>query len=133
MAVPPVAASTTLAAQAAAPDVKPQAKSAPQASAPASTQALDSVTISTHARSVAAISGPPSQTAAKLAAPPRVATAQTSTNAYVLKVRAALAGGGNASVQQIMARLGIPQSEQQQILTALGASLAKPSGVTPAK
>ncbi|HVA88785.1 MAG TPA: hypothetical protein VNL71_02995 [Chloroflexota bacterium] len=119
MAVQPVATPTVGVSPQAVTEVKPQSKSAQPTPAQATlVQAPDSVTISKHATRAAAASGQISHIVA-------TGAAQTSTSAYVLKVRAALANNGNASVQQIMARLGVPQAEQQQILTALGGSPAK--------
>jgi len=49
----------------------------------------------------------------------RAAAPQRTTNSYVMSVRAALARGGNRSVSQVMAALGVPQAAQQQVAVAL--------------
>ncbi len=127
MAVQPVATPTVGPSPQPVSEVKPRSKSVPPTPAQATlAQAPDSVTISNHAKRAAATS--PARVGAHPGSPatsPSVVTPATSTSAYVLKVRAALISNGNASVQQIMTRLGVPQAEQQQILTALGGSPAK--------
>ena len=109
------------------------------------TQAADTVTISDEAKIAAAANRPTPHSAAGASPAPghapapgdastaaraavvraptaRASAPQTTTNGYVMKVRAMLARGGDRNVSQVMAALGIPQAEQQQVAAALGAS-----------
>jgi len=127
-------------------DVPAPAKNAPTTPGRATAaQAADSVTISDDAKTAAAANrgathgvagaspapgqAPTSGEASKAArsavaraSTGRAAAPQTTTNSYVMSVRAALARGGNRSVSQIMAALGVPPAEQQQVAVALGAA-----------
>lgn len=111
----------------AAPAASKSAPSTPASAIPA--QRPDSVTLSTNAKLAAATRqqmSPTSDAGAARSAVVRAAAShasvpQTTTSGYAMKVRAALARGGNQSVSQVMAALGIPQAEQQQVVAALGA------------
>ncbi len=107
-----------------APAASKSAPSTPASAIPA--QRPDSVTLSTNAKLAAATRqqmSPTSDAGAARSAVVRAAASvpQTTTSGYAMKVRAALARGGNQSVSQVMAALGIPQAEQQQVVAALGA------------
>ncbi len=110
-----------------APAASKSAPSTPASAIPA--QRPDSVTLSTNAKLAAATrqqTSPTSDAGAARSAVVRAAAShasvpQTTTSGYAMKVRAALARGGNQSVSQVMAALGIPQAEQQQVVAALGA------------
>ncbi len=144
VSVQPVGAPTVGVSQPAIKDVPAPAKSVSTTPGRVTvTQAADSVTISDDAKIAAAanrrtthgaagVSPAPGQTpvssdAAKAArsavvhaAAGPAAAPQTTTNSYVMKVRAALARGGDRSVSQVMAALGVPQAAQQQVAAALG-------------
>ncbi len=147
MSVQPVGASAVGVSQSAIKGVPAPAKNAPTTPGRATvTQAADSVTISDDAKIAAAVanrgathgvagaspatgqvsaSGDASkaaQSAVVRAATGRAAAPQTTTNNYVMKVRAVLARGGDRSVSQVMAALGVPPAEQQQVAVALGAA-----------
>jgi hypothetical protein len=91
----------------------------------------DAVTISRTARLQAAVSATGSAAGGMAAA--LAPAAQTSTRLYVASVTAALARNPGDSVQQIMASLGVPQSEQQHVAAALGPSAVPLSRPAEAK
>ncbi len=146
MSVQPVGASAVGVSQSAIKGVPAPATNAPTTPGRATvTQAADSVTISDDAKIAAAANkGATDGVAGASPAPGQVSTSgdaskaarsavvraatghtaapQTTTNSYVMSVRAALARGGNRSVSQVMAALGVPQAEQQQVAVALGAA-----------
>lgn len=132
MSVQPVASPAARVSQPAATGAPaPSAPSAPKPTAPsAPTSPAYAVTLSKDAKAAAAAhaSAPPASDATKAArttlvrAASTTTTAQTTTSGYVMKVRAALARGGDRNIAQIMASLGIPQAEQQQVALALGAT-----------
>ena len=109
----------------------PPPASEPAAAPSAPAQRPDAVTLSPSARlgAVARQQASPAgdataaaRAAAVHAASPHTYAPQTTTSGYAMKVRAALARGGNLSVSQVMAELGIPQAEQAQVAAALGAA-----------
>lgn len=131
MSVHPVATPIMRAPQPTVADAVAPTKSAPVSPSPSPSKAPSpayAVTISAAAKAAASARTPASPStaattaaraavvhaAASMAAPP------TTTSGYVMKVRAALARGGDRSVAQIMAALGIPQAAQQQVAAALG-------------
>ena len=144
MSVQPVGASAVGVSQSAIKGVPAPAKNAPTTPGRATAaQAADSVTISDDAKIAAAAnrgathggagaSPAPGQastsseaskaarSAVVQASAGRASAPQTTTNSYVMKVRATLARGGDRSVSQVMAALGVPQAEQQQVAAALG-------------
>ncbi len=145
MSVQPVGAPAVGVSQLAIKGVPAPAKNAPTTLGRATAaQATDSVTISDDAKIAAAnrgathgaagVSPAPGQVSASSEASKAARSAvvrasaahtsapQTTTNSYVMKMRATLARGGDRSVSQVMAALGVPQAEQQQVAAALGAA-----------
>ena len=146
MSVQPVGTSAVGVSQPAIKGVPAPATNAPTTPGRATvTQAADSVTISDDAKIAAATNRQTTHGAAGVSPTPGQASAsgdaskaarsavvrasaahtsapQTTTNSYVMKVRATLARGGNRSVSQVMAALGVPPAEQQQVAAALGAA-----------
>jgi len=146
VSVQPVGAPAVGVSQLAIKGVPAPAKNAPTTLGRAkAAQATDSVTISDDAKIAAAanrgathgaagVSPAPGQVSASSEASKAARSAvvrasaahtsapQTTTNSYVMKMRATLARGGDRSVSQVMAALGVPQAEQQQVAAALGAA-----------
>lgn len=125
MLVPSVAAAAVRVAQTPVQDAPASPRKAPSGESAGVAQPADSVTISHTARLAAAAATGDAVATARTAvrgASSAPSAGQATTGQYAAKVRAALARGGNASVTQIMASLGIPQAEQARVAAAVGAA-----------